>query len=97
MTPTDLATLIGTSAAWIKRALRADPAARKVRTRLATALTAEQAQALGLAKEHQIAADFRAFQQQIEASLLAAEERVEKHPTTLGIVRLIQHPFLCTP
>lgn len=89
MNSTDLANLIATTPAWITRALANEPRARKVRARLASALTAEQAASLNLTTEHKIATHFKAMRANIEAVLCAPEQHSTKHFTTLGLNHLI--------
>lgn len=96
MTTPDLATLIGTTPSWITRALANDPRARKIRTRLALALTAEQAATLNLTREHQIATHLKAMRQNFEAMITATQKRIIELPTTFGLVRLIDHRFIPT-
>lgn len=96
MTTPELSALIATTRAWITRALANDPRARHVRARLASALTAEQAATLNLTQEHQIASHLKAMRQNFEAMMTATHNRIIEHPTTFGLVRLIDHRFIPT-
>lgn len=94
MTTPDLARLIATTPAWITRALRGDPAARRIRGRLALVLTEEQATSLNLTHEYQIATYIKATRQNFEAIVAATQKRIVEIPTSFGIVRMIQNSIL---
>lgn len=88
MTHTELASLIHTSPAWIKRALRGDRAATRVRHRLASALIASQAQELGLTLEFSIAQWHKAMKEELEHNL-TQREAIERNFVTKGIKQFI--------
>jgi hypothetical protein len=78
---TELAFRIDSSPAWITRALRGDAAARRVRHRIAAAITAKEAAKLGLTLEHEIERRKAGLRRNMEVTMMSQPQNPRRFVT----------------